>query len=140
MTGKLKRALPGATARYDGTWDIAPAMSRLDRYLVFAESHRLVITAVSALMIAATAWLDWFVPDSSMGFLYLVPILVSAAALSNREFLLRAMVCGYLREIFAPLQGVDRVTDWRLRAALNPANWPTGSFGRLVVAVTGFAM
>lgn len=100
----------------------------------------MVITAVSALMIAAIAWLDWFVPDSSMGFLYLVPILVSAAALSDGEILLVAVVCGYLRETFDPLQGVDRVTGWRLLAALNPANWLSGSFGRLVVAVTGFAM
>jgi two-component system, LuxR family, sensor kinase FixL len=115
-------------------------MSRLDRYLAFAESHRLVITAVSALMIAVIAWLDWFVPDSSMGFLYLVPILVSAAALSNGEILVVALVCGYLRETLDPLQGVDRVTGPRLLAALNPANWVSGSYGRLVVAVTGFAM
>ena len=115
-------------------------MSRLDRYLAFAESHRLVIIAVSALMVAVIAWLDWFVPDSSMGFLYLVPILVSAAALSNREILVVAMVCGYLREILDPLQGVDRGTGRPVLAALDPARWASGSFGRLAVAVTGFAM
>ena len=118
----------------------APVMSRLDRYLAFAESHRLAITAIAGLMVAVTAWLDWFVPDSSMGFLYLVPILVSAAALSNAEILLVAMVCAYLRESLDPLQGVDRVTGPRLWAAFNPANWQSGSFGRLVMAAAGFAM
>jgi len=143
MATVTARAAPPLTPRCRAGYDSkgrAPIMSRLDRYLALAESHRLIVTAVSAVMIAVTAWLDWFVPNSSMGFLYLVPILLSAAALTNLQILLVAVLCGYLRETFDPLQGVDRITGPQLLGAFNPANWQSGAIGRLIVAVTGFAM
>ena len=116
-------------------------MTPLERFLAYAESSRVVITAAAAVLIAVIASLDWWVlPDASIGFLYLVPILLSAAALNSRQILAMAILCGYLRELFDPLQGTDRVMGWRLIRALNPANWAPGSFGRLVVSVAGFAM
>ena len=116
-------------------------MTPLERFLAYAESNRHIITAVAAVLIAVIAFFDWWVlPNASIGFLYLVPILLSAAALSSRQILTMAVLCGYLREVFDPLQGTDRVTGWRLVEALNPAHWVAGSLGRLVVSIAGFAM
>ena len=116
-------------------------MTPLERFLAYAESSRLTITAAAMLLIALTAFFDWWVlPNSSIGFLYLLPILLSAAALNSRQILAMAVLCGYLREVFDPLQRTDRMTGWRLIHALNPVNWVAGAGGRLVVSIAGFAM
>jgi len=92
-------------------------------------------------MIALIAFFDWWVlPQASVGFLYLVPILLSAAALNNAQILLLAILCGYLRETFDPLQHADRATGPQLMAAMNPAHWAAGSSGRMVVSIAAFSM
>lgn len=116
-------------------------MTSLERFLAYAESSRAVITAVAVAMIASIAFFDWWVlPQASVGFLYLIPILLSAPALSNSQILGLAMLCGYLRETFDPLQHADRTTGAQFLAALNPSHWAAGSSGRLVVSVAAFAM
>jgi two-component system sensor kinase FixL len=116
-------------------------MTPLERFLAYAESNRLTITAVSAVLIVVVAFFDWWVvPDWSFGFLYLVPVLLSAAALSNAQILGMAVVCGYLREAFDPLQGTSRTLGWDFVEAFNPTRWVAGSMGRLVVSIAGFAM
>jgi two-component system, LuxR family, sensor kinase FixL len=119
----------------------AAIMTPLERFLAYAESNRADITAAAVLLILVIAFLDWWVlPNSSIGFLYLVPILLSAAALNSRQILAMAVLCGYLREAFDPLQGIDRITGWRLVQGLSPRYWVAGSGGRLVVSIAGFAM
>jgi len=116
-------------------------MTALERFLAYAESNRAVITAAATALIAAIAFWDWWIlPDASVGFLYLIPILLSAAALNSRQILAMALLCGYLREAFDPLQQTARVMGWRLVEAFNPSRWAAGSFGRLVVSIAGFAM
>ena len=116
-------------------------MTPLERFLAYAESNRLMITGIAALLIVVIAFFDWWVvPDASFGFLYLVPILLSAAALNSTQILVMALLCGYLREAFDPLQGSARVTGWALVAALNPTRWAAGWLGRLVVSIAAFAM
>ncbi|MBZ5585002.1 MAG: PAS domain S-box protein [Acidobacteriia bacterium] len=114
--------------------------SRLDTLLAYAESHRVWVCGVAALMIAAVAWIDWISPDVSLGILYVFPLLLSAAALSGLQILAMAAICGYLREVFDPLQGATEITGAALWRAFDPANWVSGSYGRLAVAVAGFAM
>jgi two-component system sensor kinase FixL len=106
-------------------------MTRLDSFLAFAESHRLAVCCTAAVMIATTAWADWWVPNTSVGYLYLIPILLSSAALNSYEILGMAMLCGYLREAAEPLQGFPFV--------FNPQHWVAGSWPRLVVSASGFA-
>jgi PAS domain S-box-containing protein len=116
-------------------------MTLLERFLAYAESHRLIITASAFLLIVMIAFFDWWIlPNSSIGFLYLIPILLSAAALNGREILAMAVLCGYLRELFDPLQGTDRLWGPRLVALMNPAHWMAGATGRLLVSTIGFAM
>ncbi|HWB87238.1 MAG TPA: ATP-binding protein [Bryobacteraceae bacterium] len=97
-------------------------MTRLDNYLAYAETNRMTMFLIASALIALIAWVDWLLPDISIGFLYLLPILLCAAALSNVQILMMAILCGYFREAFDPLE------------------WAPGAAGRLVVASAGFAM
>ena len=94
-------------------------MTRLDRVLVYAESHRLAVCGMAAVMIASIAWADWKLPPVTIGYLYVLPVLLSAAALSGVQILILAVGCAILRELFDPA-GV--------------------SAGRLLVVTIGFAM
>jgi two-component system sensor kinase FixL len=107
-------------------------MNRLDRFLAYAESHRLQVCLLAGAMIAGIAWFDWTLPDVSVGFLYLLPVLFSAAALNGAQIIALSLLCAYLRESFDPLQGrAER---------LNPFGWPPGATGRMLVVSIGFAM
>ena len=111
-------------------------MTRLDNFLAFAESHRITVSAAAALMVAIVAWLDWQVPNTSVGYLYLIPILLSSAGLNAYQILLMAMVCGWLREAADPLQGS---VGYRAAFVFDPAHWVAGSWPRFIVAASGFA-
>ncbi|HEX3742870.1 MAG TPA: ATP-binding protein [Bryobacteraceae bacterium] len=111
-------------------------MSRLDNFLAFAELHKITLSCLAAVMIFIIAYLDWLVPNTSVGYLYLIPILLSSAALNPYEILLMALVCGYLREAGDPLQGAAGNYSGFV---LNPAQWVAGSWPRLIVAASGFA-
>lgn len=112
-------------------------LNRLDRFLAYAESHRLVVCGYAAILIAFVAWLDWLAEELSFGFLYLIPILVSAAALNGRQIAVLSVFCAYLREAFDPQN--EAVTG-ALHGVLNPAQWSSGASGRLLVVATGFSM
>ena len=112
-------------------------MTRLDKFLLYAESHRLAVCCIAGLMIVLIAWADWVVPGTSLGFLYLLPVLVCAPALNSYQIPIMAIVCGYLREAFDPLQIARGAAV--LPVAMDPRNWVAGSIPRLIVAVSGFA-
>ena len=111
-------------------------MTRLDNLLAYAESHRLSVSFAAAAMIATIAYADWLEPNTSVGYLYLLPILLCSAGLNRYEILLMALVCGWLREAADPLQGA---IEGRSAFVLNPTRWMTGSWARLIVAASGFA-
>jgi two-component system, LuxR family, sensor kinase FixL len=97
-------------------------ISRLDNFLGYAESHRVRVCIVAAVLIAATAWADAQLPSMSIGFLYLLPILLAAPALSPGQIVALAAVCSVLREAYDPLE------------------WSAGATGRILAALAGFAM
>ncbi len=115
-------------------------MTRLDSFLAYTESHRLVVSGVAALLVGGIAAVDWVLPTVTFGYLYLLPILLAAAALSRFQILGMAVLCAYLRESFDPLQGPPGGTGEHLLAAFNPLQWAPGSSGRLLVVTVGFAM
>src|SRR5579863_1155868 len=114
--------------------------SRLDHFLAYAESNRPIVSAIAIGMIACIAWVDWLLFDMSIGFLYLIPILFSAAALKTSQILAMATLCAYLREALDPLQEMPHATGWRLLQGFIPTNWVAGSSGRVIVVIAGFAM
>src|SRR5438105_1468439 len=105
-------------------------MTRLDSYLAYAESHRILVCGVAGLLIAAIGWADFLLPDFSVGFLYLIPLLVSAPALKSSQISALALVCGYLREAFDPLQGGIGNTWVPVPVVFNPLHWVPGSLSR----------
>jgi two-component system sensor kinase FixL len=115
-------------------------MTRLDDILAYTERHRIGVFAVSALLIAATAWIDILLPSSSVGFLYLFAILLTAPAMGKRQIFIAAAVCAFLRETLDPLQSYSDVVQYRLLALFEPSHWAAGSAGRFIVAMAGFAM
>ncbi|MCU1232086.1 MAG: multi-sensor signal transduction histidine kinase [Candidatus Solibacter sp.] len=86
-------------------------MTKLDRFLAYSESHRLTVCVTAALWISLIAWWDALLPDVSIGFLYLFPVLFSAAALNNPQILGVALLCGLLRKIFDPLGSAPGATE-----------------------------
>jgi len=53
-------------------------MTRLDRFLAYSESRRLTVCVIAGVLTAGIAWADAQLPDTSIGFLYLFPVLVAA--------------------------------------------------------------
>jgi PAS domain S-box-containing protein len=90
-------------------------------------------------MMVLIAWGDWVLPDTSVGFLYLIPVLLAAPALNGYQILGMAVLCGYLREALDPLQFAAAAGNPSPMEP-NPANWAAGSYGRFTVAACGFAM
>jgi two-component system sensor kinase FixL len=115
-------------------------MSKLDAFLAYAESNRVVVCGVAGILTAAVAWIDWRFFDISVGFLYLIPILFSAAALNSLQIAAFAVICAFLTEALDPAQTTAGKTGWALFAEMNPLHWAPGTVGRLIVAVAGFAM
>jgi signal transduction histidine kinase len=111
-------------------------MTGLDNFLAYSESHRLTVSCAAAGMIATIAWADWAIPNTSVGFLYLIPILICSAGLTRYEIFFMAAFCGWLREAGDPLQGA---VGYRAPFVLNPVHWVAGSYPRLIVAASGFA-
>ena len=112
-------------------------MNRLDTILAYAESHRLVVSACAGVMVAIVVTLDWMARDISVGFLYLIPILFSAAALRGPQIVALALLCAFLREAYDPLNESYAAV---LPGVLNPLKWAPGASGRMLVVATGFAM
>jgi PAS domain S-box-containing protein len=73
-------------------------------------------------LVAAIAWVDWLILESSIGFLYLFPVLLAASALNTWQIVLMASSCGLLRHVFDPMK-------------LEP-----GAAERLAVAIAGYTM
>jgi PAS domain S-box-containing protein len=76
----------------------------------------------AVVLVAIIAWVDALLPTISIGFLYLIPVLLAAAAMNTIQIVLLAVVCGYLREAFDPLE------------------WSQGATGRMLVGTAAFAM
>jgi PAS domain S-box-containing protein len=115
-------------------------LNRLDTFLAYAESHRLVVCVFGAAAVLVVAWLDWIVPNTSVGFLYLLPVLVCAPALNGWQILALAACCAYLREAFDPLHSIREGSAFSLPVVLDPAQWGPGAGSRTVVVFFGFAM
>jgi two-component system, LuxR family, sensor kinase FixL len=94
----------------------------LESFLAFSEANRAWFYAIAAVCLALIGWLDWLVINVSLGFLYIVPMLLTSATLRRLQMMILATICGVLREVFSPLH-----------------NQP-GVLGRTLIGVAVFAM
>src|SRR5579885_911226 len=115
-------------------------MTRLDHFLAQIESRRLAVTAAALLLIVAIAWVYWLFPAVTFGYLYLIPILLAAAALNRIQILAMAILCAILREAFDPLQAQAESMGRQLLIGFDPWKWAPGSSGRVLGVTVGFAM
>jgi PAS domain S-box-containing protein len=74
----------------------------LETYLTFSESRRAWVYAIAATLVAVIAYSDWKVEEISLGFLYVLPILMASATLSGWQIVAIAATCALLREWFGP--------------------------------------
>ena len=75
----------------------------LEAYLTFSEPRRAWVYAIAAVLIAIIAYGDWKLEDVSLGFLYVLPILLAAATLRGWQICALAITCALLRECFSSL-------------------------------------
>ena len=118
----FENALPWFSRRgkHGYTWRFH--MNPLETYLAFSEARRGWVYFIAGVLIALIAYIDWMVVEASLGFLYVVPILVLSATLRGWQIAALATGCGYLRELFSPLHTTPGVAV------------------RILVAAAGFAL
>jgi len=78
-------------------------MNPLENYLSFSEPRRGWIYVIAAVLIAGIAYSDWKIEEVSVGFLYVLPILMASATLRTWQIVAVAICCAALREWFNPL-------------------------------------
>lgn len=85
-------------------------MSRLLNQLLDRRKYRGAMFATALCMVALIALVDWRVePYISIGFLYLLPVLLIGARLSWPQIIAFGLVCAVLQEAFAHLPESERV-------------------------------
>ena len=72
-------------------------MDPLESYLSFSEPRRGWIYVIAAVLIAGIAYSDWKIEEVSVGFLYVLPILLASATLRTWQIVALAIGCGVLR-------------------------------------------
>ena len=86
----------------------------MEHFLAYLERNRTRVFLIAAVLMAIILFIDSkIVLDRSMGYLYILPIVLVAGALSNYQVLLLAGVCAILREQFTP-QHWDSATWYRI--------------------------
>jgi len=80
-------------------------MNPLESYLIFSEPRRGWVYAIAAMLIVSIAYSDWKTEEVSVGFLYVLPILMASATLRGWQIVAVSIACGLLREWFSPLHG-----------------------------------
>jgi two-component system, LuxR family, sensor kinase FixL len=98
-------------------------MNPLPAFVAYSETNRTRLWAIAAVLMSAIFLVDWkLLPDISIGFLYIVPILLVAGSLNALEIVVLSALCGVLREMY------------------NPANVQPGGPARILVGFGGFAL
>jgi two-component system, LuxR family, sensor kinase FixL len=78
-------------------------MNPLETYLTFSEPRRGLIYGIAGALVALIAYSDWKIEEVSVGFLYVLPILMASATLRGWQIVAVAIGCGVLREWFSPM-------------------------------------
>jgi two-component system sensor kinase FixL len=88
-------------------------MRPLEALRAYSEANRVRVWIIAGVLILLIAFIDWQFVKISLGFLYIVPILLIAGTFDNRLVVILSGVCGALREMFSPVNsepgGVARI-------------------------------
>jgi len=76
-------------------------LNPLESYLALSEPKRTWVFVIAGVLILLIAFCDWRIEEVSLGYLYVLPILLVAATLRGWHIILLAVLCGMLCEWFA---------------------------------------
>jgi two-component system, LuxR family, sensor kinase FixL len=100
-------------------------MNPLETYLSFSEPRRGWVYAAACVLILSIAYGDWKIEEVSVGFLYVLPILMASATLCGWQIVALSAACGVLRESFSPLHGTPGVA---LRVVIGAAGFALAGY------------
>jgi two-component system, LuxR family, sensor kinase FixL len=100
-------------------------MNPLEVYFVVSEAKRIWVYATAGLLVAVIAYMDWRITDVSLGFLYIIPVLMASALLRAWQIAVLAVVCGVLREWFG---SVSPAPGASVRASIGAAGFALAGF------------
>jgi len=81
----------------------------LESYLALSEPKRARAHVIAGLLILVIAYCDWRMEGVSLGYLYILPILMVAATLRGWHIIVLAVLCGILCEWFGALHSTPGV-------------------------------
>ena len=99
--------------------------SPLETYLALSEANRGWVYLAAAVLTGTIGYADWLVVEVSLGFLYVLPILMVSATLRGWQILVLACCCGVLREWFSPVHQEPGVA---LRVGIGAAGFALAGF------------
>jgi len=97
-------------------------MDNVERLFEYADLHRKTVYASALGLAVIISVADWIIPDVSLGFLYIVPILIASGLFDSVQLLSAAAISALLREEFSPLR------------------WGKGAPIRVCIGFCGFAL
>ena len=97
-------------------------MNPLESLLAFSDVNRVRVYTIAGALVAIIAWVDSIVSGASLGFLYIMPILLASGSLHGWQILAFSTVCGILRELYSPVHQT------------------TGAAVRTLIGTSGFAL
>src|SRR5438876_2445829 len=79
-------------------------MNLLEGFRAYSEVHPTRVWMIAIALFLGIAVVDWqFLPNISIGFLYIVPILLVSGYLNSLPIVILSAFCGVLRELFSPM-------------------------------------
>jgi two-component system sensor kinase FixL len=84
---------------------LSALINPLESYLAFAEVRRGLIYVISGALVVLIAYSDSQLEQVSIGFLYVLPILMASATLRGWQIVVFSLACALLREWYSPLYG-----------------------------------
>lgn len=100
-------------------------MNPLESYLSFSEPRRGWVYVAACALILIIAYSDWRIEEVSVGFLYVLPILMASATLRGWKIVALSVACGALREWFSPLHDTPGVA---LRVVIGAAGFALAGY------------
>ncbi len=110
-------------------------MQPLEVFRAYADTNRTWVWIIATAMILSIGWCDWrYLPNISIGFLYIIPILLVSGTIGSFPMVVLAAVCGVLREMFNPLR-LDAERQIRVLIETSPlAILTVSQEGRILLA------
>ncbi len=97
----------------------------LEACLVFSDTNRGWTYAIAAMLIAAITYLDYTAVNASLGFLYVLPILMASASLRGWQIIALAVACAILREL---LSGIHAQPGASMRISIGMSGFALAGF------------